>query len=108
MIQNNNGDFMEKILKKKRVGMEYNIAGFIIILFFAIILYRIFSITVLRNTHYQNLLSSLTNVYMNTTSSPRGRIYDRNYKLLVDNKAVETIYYRKTKNISDDERRVEL
>ena len=31
MIQNNNGDFMEKILKKKRVGMEYNIAGFIII-----------------------------------------------------------------------------
>ena len=100
MIQNNNGDFMEKILKKKRVGMEYNIAGFIIILFFAIILYRIFSMTVLRNTHYQNLLSSLTNVYMNTTSSPRGRIYDRNYKLLVDNKAVETIYYRKTKNIS--------
>ncbi|MDD6878926.1 MAG: penicillin-binding protein 2 [bacterium] len=36
-------------------------------------------------------------------SAPRGRIYDRNHKLLVDNKAIPIIVYNKSKKISSME-----
>ena len=71
----------------------------IIVSIFLIIIYRVFSMTILKNKYYNNLLESLTNIYMNTTSSPRGRIYDRNNKLIVDNKSINTLYYKKIKNI---------
>ena len=74
----------------------------IIVSIFLIIIYRVFSMTILKNKYYNNLLESLTNIYMNTTSSPRGRIYDRNNKLIVDNKSINTLYYKKIKNIPKD------
>ena len=38
-----------------------------------------------------------------STSTPRGRIFDRNYNLLVDNVGVKTIYYKKEKGITTKE-----
>ena len=38
-----------------------------------------------------------------STSAPRGRIYDRNYNLLVDNEGVKTIYYKKQNGITNKE-----
>ena len=38
-----------------------------------------------------------------SSSAPRGRIYDRNYNLLVDNEAIKTIYYKKQKNIKAED-----
>ena len=49
---------------------------------------------------YQDKLKELTNVIIYGDSAPRGRIYDRNYNLLVDNIAVETIYYKKSEDIT--------
>lgn len=94
---------MYKSLKKKKIEFKFVFVSILIIVFFLLIIYRIFSMTVIKSNYYQELLESLTNVYINTTSSPRGRIYDRNYKLLVDNKAINTIYYKKVKNRSTSE-----
>lgn len=38
-----------------------------------------------------------------STSAPRGRIYDRNHKLLVDNEGIKTIYYKKQNGITTKE-----
>ena len=37
------------------------------------------------------------------SSAPRGRIYDRNYRLIVDNKPVKIIYYKKQSGITTKE-----
>lgn len=49
---------------------------------------------------YQAKLLSLTDKIVEGPSAPRGRIYDRNYNLLVDNQLVPTIYYEKDKSRS--------
>ena len=55
------------------------------------------------NKYYKNKLSNLTNIIVYGESSPRGRIYDRNNKLLVDNERLLQITYKKEKNISKKE-----
>ena len=52
---------------------------------------------------YKNKLTELTEIYVYGESAPRGRIYDRNYNLLVDNIAVPIIYYQKNDDISKKE-----
>ena len=55
------------------------------------------------NKYYKNKLNDLTNIIVYGQSSPRGRIYDRNNKLLVDNERLLQITYKKDKNISKKE-----
>ena len=62
---------------------------------FSIISFRLFKLQILDNDKYKEKLVSSTEKIIEGTSAPRGRIYDRNYKLLVDNQAVKTIYYKK-------------
>ena len=43
------------------------------------------------------------------TSTPRGRIYDRNGKVIVDNEAVKTIVYKREAGTTvSEEREVEI
>ena len=49
---------------------------------------------------YSKKLSDKT-IMTSVITAPRGRIYDRNYNLLVDNKAIRTIYYKRKKNTSN-------
>ena len=44
---------------------------------------------------YSKNLNNLTYSRVLGTSSPRGRIYDRNYNIIVDNKSLKTITYQK-------------
>ena len=53
-----------------------------------------------KKEHTDNL-AILTYSTIKGTSSPRGRIYDRNYNILVDNKSLKTITYRKQKGITN-------
>ena len=52
---------------------------------------------------YQEKLVAATEKIVLGDSTPRGRIYDRNHKLLVDNMAVKTIYYKKEPRVSSDD-----
>ena len=56
---------------------------------------RLFQLQVLNSKTYSEKLVAATEKIVDGESTPRGRIYDRNYKILVDNEAIKTIYYKK-------------
>ena len=74
-----------------------------IVIVFSVISVRLFQLQVLGVEEYSEKLVAATEKYVEGESSPRGRIYDRNYKLLVDNEAIKTIYYKKEGGITTKE-----
>jgi len=80
----------------KRIKVLEIITFLVFILLSISLVYTIY----LKKDFYQDKLKELTNVIIYGDSAPRGRIYDRNYNLLVDNIAVETIYYKKSEDIT--------
>ena len=79
---------------------RFNVIIFLIIVFFLVIIGRLFYLQVLEKDVYEEKLAMSTEKTIESTSAPRGRIYDRNYNLLVDNEAIKTIYYKKQKGIT--------
>ena len=74
---------------------------FIISVLIIITLIRYIDLYYLKHDKYLNEYLNLTNKIVYGPSAPRGRIYDRNGILLVDNKGTNTITYRKIKNNND-------
>ena len=72
----------------------------LIIFFFLIILIRLFNLYS-NKRYYNKLYQEKTNIYVYGPSAPRGRILDINGKVLVDNKAVKTIFYHKVANVDE-------
>ena len=66
---------------------------FIIILMFLLVI-KLFFMQIINNDKYQIKLKELTLKIIDGPSTPRGRIYDRNGKIIVDNKPLKTIYYK--------------
>jgi len=75
----------------------------LIFLVFIILFLYLLKVIYFKGNMYQELLTNLTEVYVYGDSAPRGRIYDRNYNLLVDNKGVNVIYYKKDDDITTKE-----
>ncbi len=75
---------------------------FIIILMFLLVI-KLFFMQIINNDKYQIKLKELTLKIIDGPSTPRGRIYDRNGKIIVDNKPLKTIYYKKNTGISTKE-----
>lgn len=94
----NNDKNLFEIMEKR-----FNIIIVIVSILFTIIIARVFYLQVLKNDYYNEKLAYSTEKTIESTSSPRGRIYDRNYNLLVDNEAIKTIYYKKRSNITTKE-----
>lgn len=82
------------------INKRINVIEVFLIAFFSFILFRIFYLNIINGDYYKILLKNKTDNIVYGDSAPRGRIYDRNMKLLVDNVAVKSIYYKKEKNIS--------
>ena len=77
--------------KKYNINKRITILEILIVSIFIVIFGRICYLNILRGDYYKMLLNNMTNVYVYGNSTPRGRIYDRNMKLLVDNKAIKSI-----------------
>ena len=69
---------------------------------FCVILLRIFYLNIYDNEKYQKMLVEKTENYVYGSNPPRGRILDRNGKILVDNKGIKSLYYSKIKGITID------
>ena len=67
---------------------------------FIILIYELTSVQIIDKNKYIKKIDDLTINTVKSTSTPRGRIYDRNYNLLVDNVGVKTIYYKRKKGTS--------
>lgn len=86
-----------KINKDIRMEIEkrYNILTAVVMVFILILIIGLFFTQVVKNEHYKTEMESLTKKIVYGDSVPRGRIYDRNGKLIVDNKPLKVIYYQK-------------
>lgn len=69
----------------------------VIVFLFSIIVVRFYIVMVHKNSEYRERLSELSYTKVLGSSAPRGRIYDRNYNIIVDNKAVKSIVFKKEK-----------
>lgn len=85
------------------ITKRYHFLIVLIIILFLIISIRLFKLQIIDYEDYQSKLTVATEKTVEGTSAPRGRIYDRNYNLLVDNEAVKTIYYKKQTGITTKE-----
>jgi len=73
---------------------------FLVIIIFLIFLFRISYLMIIKHDHYSKILYEQNNNIIYGTSAPRGRILDRNGKIIVDNVGVKTIVYNKLSGIS--------
>ena len=85
------------------ITKRYHFLIVLIIILFLIISIRLFKLQIIDYEDYQSKLTVATEKTVEGTSAPRGRIYDRNYNLLVDNEAIKTIYYKKQTGITTKE-----
>lgn len=92
------GKYLQDIIEKR-----YLFISIILVIFFIIIAIKLFNLQILSYDEYNNKLISSTEKTIEGSSAPRGRIYDRNYNLLVDNKAIKTIYYKKESKVTTKE-----
>ena len=98
-----------KRLNRKRKITNYTkiinnrfIAFFVVfIILFCFILFGLVNVMIVKKNVLTDSLEKLTYAKVYGTSTPRGRIYDRNYNLLVDNKSLKTITYQKKKGTSN-------
>ena len=94
---------------KKRINIEdiiekrYKILVILIIVIMSLLLSKLFYVQIIRNEYYKNKLNDLTINIIEGDSTPRGRIYDRNGNIIVDNVSVKTIYYKKPSKVSTKE-----
>ena len=93
-----NNKEVEKIIERR-----YNILIIIIVILIMILFIKLFYIQIIKRNYYLKQLKEVTNLKIEGSTAPRGRIYDRNNKLIVDNKPVKIIYYEKGKNSIDEE-----
>lgn len=90
---------------KKTVFLRHETSRMTIILvvvlsFFVCIFLRVLYLNVFMSSFYNMKLNNSRDVYVYGESVPRGRILDRNGKVLVDNRAVKSIYYKKPSDIT--------
>lgn len=95
-------------MKKKKdrniSDKRFSFISIIITFTFIIIFVQISRLIIVEGKSYESKLKDLTYSIVEGDSAPRGRIYDRNHNLIVDNKAIPTIVYNKNKKstVSDE------
>ena len=95
--------YKERINIEDLIEKRYKILVIVIIATMLVLLISLFNIQIMKNRFYEEKLGELTVTIIEGDSSPRGRIYDRNGVLIVDNKSVRTIYYKKPNRITTKE-----
>ena len=89
---------------KEQIGKRYKVLSGIIIILMVILGSTLFYLQVVKHTFYVDKVIKLTENIKEGTSTPRGRIYDRNGKLIVDNEVIKTIVYKRVSGtkVSDE------
>lgn len=88
---------------KETIEKRYNILIGIIILLMCTLFVNLFYIQVIKNNYYQKKVDILTQDIVEGSTAPRGRIYDRHHRLIVDNEPSKIIYYKKQSSITTAE-----
>ena len=92
----------KKINFDKIINFRFTIILILVVTLFGVLFISVTNVMLVNNKKYSKSLKKLSYTEITGSSSPRGRIYDRNHNIIVDNKALKTIIYKKakgTKNI---------
>lgn len=84
-----------KIRQRKHIAFRMNLLFFSIFILFSMLIFRLGYLQIVKGEDYTSELERKEEIAVNT-SVPRGRIYDRTGKILVDNKPMNAITYTKT------------
>ena len=76
---------------------------FLAFLFLIGTIFTLYDFMFVKHAYYEEVYKSKTNVYVESLSTPRGRILDIHGNVLVDNVGVKTIVYRKLNSVSTEE-----
>ena len=88
---------------KEIVEKRYNILIGLILVIMIVLAVNLFIVQVIDHELYVSKVEQLSQNIVTSTSTPRGRIYDRYGRVIVDNKAVKVIYYKKPSGVTTKE-----
>jgi cell division protein FtsI/penicillin-binding protein 2 len=93
----------KKQKKKAQLPIRLNILFFIVFLMFSVLILQLGFVQILNGDSYR---SEIERTIQDTTENPvpRGKIVDRNHKVIVDNKALYSITYTPAKGVQAKER----
>ena len=79
---------------------RFNILAILIMIAFSVIIYKLTIVQLIDNDYYADYVFRNSRNIFYGESTPRGKIYDRNGIVLVDNESVKTINYVKSPSSS--------
>ena len=91
------------IKRQNQIEKRYKILIVLIIIIFGIILGYLFYFQILKHNYFKEKVIDAIVKIVDGDSAPRGRIYDRNGRLIVDNIGVKKIVYKKNGLSTDEE-----
>ena len=93
--------YLKKIIKE--YNQRFKMLTILTIVLFVVLFIFLFNVQILKHKYYQKQYLTLSENIIEGETSPRGYIYDRNGKIIVDNVPVKTIYYKKQDNVTTKE-----
>ena len=81
---------LKKVNIEEIIEKRYKVLVIIIVLMLSILFVKLFYLQIITEDTYKEKLETLTKKIVEGDTAPRGRIYDRNGNIIVDNKAVKT------------------
>lgn len=89
--------------RNKIINNRIKIFSVFVISVFFFIIFTLYKTIYVNHDMYLERLKNIEDEVIYGSSAPRGRIYDRNYKLLVDNQTNPVIVYKKEDGVSKNE-----
>lgn len=93
--------YINKLSNRKKVSIKkiiekrfYILIALIMIIGITLII-GLFNVQIVKHTYYLKQVELASQNIIDGDTAPRGRIYDRHHRLIVDNKPVKIIYYKK-------------
>ncbi|MBB4825962.1 cell division protein FtsI/penicillin-binding protein 2 [Sporosarcina luteola] len=91
-----------KLRQRKHIAFRMNLLFFCIFFLFSLLIFRLGYLQIVKGEEYTHELEKREEIAVNT-SVPRGRMYDRNGNVLVDNEPKNAITYTKTTSTTSKE-----
>ena len=82
----------KKKKKKTHVPFRLNVLFFLVFVLFSVLILRLGVVQIVYGDEYRREVERTEEVTVNN-SVPRGKMYDRNFKLMVDNQPLDAITY---------------
>ena len=91
--------FKKKVDLNKIINKRYKVLLILVLILMFTLLCGLFYVQIIKHEYYHEKLINLTTNIIYGESAPRGRIYDTFGRIIVDNKTVNVIEYRKLDGI---------